>query len=104
MYICAGVFYECLQFINDDEIKEAIPPIGLRVLFRVMLTVWKKAKIEIDFDFLYQGKTNLLFDRWNSLKDKILIYFKWHIHNEDCKRQLLDVERAIVGLLAPYFA
>ncbi|XP_070854428.1 STE20-related kinase adapter protein stlk isoform X2 [Drosophila suzukii] len=100
----AGVFYECLQFINDDEIKEAIPPIGLRVLFRVMLTVWKKAKIEIDFDFLYQGKTNLLFDRWNSLKDKILIYFKWHIHNEDCKRQLLDVERAIVGLLAPYFA
>ncbi|XP_070855187.1 uncharacterized protein [Drosophila suzukii] len=37
-----------------------------------------------------------MFDRWNSFKDKILIYFKRHIHNEDCKRQLLDVERANV--------
>jgi len=24
----------CLQYINDDEIKEAITPIGLRVHFR----------------------------------------------------------------------
>jgi len=41
----AGAFYECLQYINDDEIKEAIPPIGLRVLFRFRLTGWKKAKV-----------------------------------------------------------
>jgi len=27
--------YEWLQFINNDEIKDAIPPIGFRVLFRV---------------------------------------------------------------------
>jgi len=31
----AGVSYECLQYINIDEIKDAIPPIGLRVLFMV---------------------------------------------------------------------
>jgi len=30
------VSYECLQYINDDEIKEAIPPIGFRLLFRVV--------------------------------------------------------------------
>ncbi|XP_016937650.3 uncharacterized protein [Drosophila suzukii] len=52
--------------------------------------------IETDFDFLYRGKINFLFDSWNSFKDKILIYFKRHIHNEDRKRQLLDVERANV--------
>jgi len=32
---CCKHFFECLQYINNDEIKDAIPPIGLRVLFRV---------------------------------------------------------------------
>jgi len=48
----AAVSYVCLQYINNDEIKEAIPPIGLRVLFRVRLTEWREVHIGIILCYL----------------------------------------------------
>ncbi|XP_041564659.1 uncharacterized protein LOC121467347 isoform X3 [Drosophila elegans] len=40
----AGVNFDCLEFITVEEIKDAIPPIGIRVLFREKLFAWRKTK------------------------------------------------------------
>ncbi|XP_037826983.1 uncharacterized protein LOC119614966 isoform X2 [Lucilia sericata] len=44
----AKVTYKSLQYIQKEEIKEAIPPLGLRIEFREKLFKWKKQQFEID--------------------------------------------------------
>ncbi|XP_041564658.1 uncharacterized protein LOC121467347 isoform X2 [Drosophila elegans] len=43
----AGVNFDCLEFITVEEIKDAIPPIGIRVLFREKLFAWRKTKFTL---------------------------------------------------------
>ncbi|KAL7725100.1 hypothetical protein ACLKA6_018809 [Drosophila palustris] len=38
----AQVTYESLEYMQKDDIKEAIPPLGLRMQFREKLFNWKK--------------------------------------------------------------
>ncbi|KNC20694.1 hypothetical protein FF38_04430 [Lucilia cuprina] len=44
----AKVTYKSLKYIQKEEIKEAIPPLGLRIEFREKLFKWKKQQFEID--------------------------------------------------------
>lgn len=43
----ANVTYRCLQYIQKQDLVEAIPHLGLRVEFREKLFVWRKEKVRI---------------------------------------------------------
>ncbi|XP_070072099.1 uncharacterized protein [Drosophila takahashii] len=40
----AKVKYESLRYITSEEIMEAIPPLGLRIMFREKLFSWRSEK------------------------------------------------------------
>ncbi|XP_036335974.1 uncharacterized protein LOC118746249 isoform X2 [Rhagoletis pomonella] len=46
----AQVTYRSLKFLRKEDLKEAIPPLGLRVEFREKLIGWKKQEFDIDDD------------------------------------------------------
>ncbi|XP_058982686.1 uncharacterized protein LOC131804199 [Musca domestica] len=42
------VTFRSLQYLKKEDLKEAVPPLGLRVEFREKLFAWKKRKLGID--------------------------------------------------------
>ncbi|XP_017460681.1 PREDICTED: uncharacterized protein LOC108353999 isoform X2 [Rhagoletis zephyria] len=44
----AQVTFDSLQYLEKDDIKEAIPPIGLRAKFRSKLFEWRKKEFGIE--------------------------------------------------------
>ncbi|XP_058976925.1 uncharacterized protein LOC101889627 isoform X3 [Musca domestica] len=61
----AQVSYRSLQYMQAEDIKEAIPPLGLRIEFREKLFTWKKVQFGIDDETIsVQSKV----DNW--LKEK----------------------------------
>ncbi|XP_067644318.1 uncharacterized protein [Eurosta solidaginis] len=46
----AHVTLKSLQYMRSEDIKEAIPPLGLRIEFREKLFMWKKREYGIDDD------------------------------------------------------
>ncbi|XP_067614386.1 uncharacterized protein [Eurosta solidaginis] len=48
----AEVTFESLKYLKGEDLKEAVPPLGLRVLFREKLFAWRKEEFGIDDDTL----------------------------------------------------
>ncbi|XP_037811933.1 uncharacterized protein LOC119603813 isoform X2 [Lucilia sericata] len=44
----AKVTYRSLKYLQRGDLKEAIPPLGLRIEFREKLFQWKKLQFEVD--------------------------------------------------------
>ncbi|XP_073821282.1 uncharacterized protein [Musca autumnalis] len=42
------VTFRSLQYLKKEDLKEAVPPLGLRVEFREKLFAWKKRELGID--------------------------------------------------------
>ncbi|XP_058976924.1 uncharacterized protein LOC105262100 isoform X2 [Musca domestica] len=72
----AQVSYRSLQYMQAEDIKEAIPPLGLRIEFREKLFTWKKVQFGIDDETIsVQSKV----DNW--LKEKE--FHGKHVLNKD---------------------
>lgn len=46
-HIAANVTYRSLQYIQKDDLKDAIPHLGLRIEFREKLFLWRKKEVRV---------------------------------------------------------
>lgn len=58
--IDADIMYRSLKYLKSEDLKEAIPSIGLRAEFREKLFTWRKKKVcEQKYIWIIPGKCSL---------------------------------------------